>query len=219
MVDNEDISNLIPGLYLKQQLLYLSSNDIIEAYKKPEDYEVFLYTAANLIKNETAYFYLEEFLIEKIIDVTHHYRFENMKDSKLNNLINFIIIKSNDIKSNMNNIEYIKPLITNYVIYQEECRGINFKNDLELLDAIAKDYTVFYELLYQQSEKINDETFLISTNYFFNYCPEIYEISEIKIETEKKLKVLSNTKYARNYIMKEYTRSTEKIFQKIKKGE
>lgn len=212
----KDISNTIGNLYLKHQLIYMPSEDMIKTYEDLESYTDFLYMAIELITKETAYFYLEDKLIEKILDVTNKFRFDYIKEPNINNLVNIIIVNANNIKYNMNNIEYIRPLIANYVTYQSDMRDIDFEDNTQLLKSLAKDYIIFYGLANKDDTIYQIDDFLISTNYFINYCEEIYEYPEVIDETERKLKEITEGKIKTNLIIKEYATSTQKVFQKIK---
>jgi len=212
----KEVGDTIAKLYLKHQLIYMTPKEMMEIYKDLESYTDFLYTAIDLITEETAYFYLQEFLIEKIMIVTNKFRFDYIKEPEINDLVNKIILSANNIKFNMNNMEYVGPLIANYVLYQSDMRKINFEDDIELLTSIGQDYAVFYGLANKDETMYKEEFFLMSTNYFLNCCEEIYEYPEVKEESERKLKSLSKSIFKTNPIIKQYADETKKIFKKIK---
>ena len=213
---NEQLSKIISNLYLKHQLIYKSEKEMLDVYKDLDSYRIFLETAYDFIQNEPAYFYLEEFLIEKIMTVVNKFRFDYIKEEGINDLVNSIIISANSLKFNMNNIEYITPIITNYVNYEIDMRDINFEDDIELLAAMGQDYLVFWGLVNNLDELYKDEFFLISTNYFINSCPEIYEFPKMKERTIQKLQDMSKINIVENPIIHDYVKSTNKAFQKIK---
>lgn len=212
----KDISNIIDDLYLKQQLIYSTQDEMYESYEELTAYKRFLNAALNMVEKETAYFYLEEFLIEKVMNVVQKYRFDYFKEPGINDIVNKLIIKSNGIRANMYDIEYLTPILEHYVMYQEDVRDISFDDDIQLLTSMAQDYTVFTGLLNNMIEPVSDEYFLISTNYFINCCAEIYKIPAIKESTIKKLNEIDNRKSKAPIIMKEYAQSTKKTFEKIK---
>ena len=105
----------------------------------------------------------------------------------------------------------------NYINYQNEIRHIHY-NDLKVfLGAMAMDYEVLSALLKDDVKNYpNDEIFLASTNYFLEVEPSLYENSELRYITRKKLEDLKLKKYSfKERHIKKYVNLTNFNFKNL----
>lgn len=71
MVYKNNIEEILNQLFLKYQLLYTPLEEMLTEYESPEKYRKFLKDISNLLVQETAFFYLDPIIIEKVIEITN----------------------------------------------------------------------------------------------------------------------------------------------------
>lgn len=187
----------------------MNINTIIDLYKR------FLSLVVMLLEYEDVFLLLDEAFIDKIRTVIHSIRFD-IKDKNCIEVINGIIMELNILQNLSENVKNSR--LNNYVVYQEDCRKLDFERTEELLVALSYDAIVFESLvLDDKSDELDDIFFVCSTNYFISNFPELYQDAKFLESTMKKLNDISNIRGFQQRMLREYARDTNQFFKTITK--
>lgn len=214
MAYKTEITELLKEFHFKNQLITKELDELFSQYESIEKYKEFIEISNRLLKNETVFFYIDESFLTKVQEIIHKYRFDYRKDKNINDLINETIYIMNSVKSKLNNDQQVDTHLMHYYYYQENSRGISIEDEDVLLYALSEDYNVLKALIENDFFEISDDIFLVSTNYFLEVYPEIYQDKQIKEITEKKLDAIVKNNFDNSKVIKEYTTSTKKLLQK-----
>ena len=214
----KNTTNFKNFIYLKDQLMCLTSKELQESYQDIDNYTAFIYATVDLINNEASFYLLDSEYIEKTQDVIGINRFhEEIKD--LRNTINDIIVCLNGIKSIKDPIR--TEVLCEYIVEQEVARRVIFKERDAILHALSYDSSVLAAL--DGEEDLDTLTIdpytLMSINYLSLKCPLLFEDKKIKSNAVKTLDNIS----ARHMIFKRsirgYSNELKDNIQKVKKQE
>ncbi len=209
-----DVEEFYNEVKLKYDLITKSEDILQEELVDDDAFLNFLEGLEVLLNKEEAFLYLSNNFFVKIKDIIDKKRFTT-KNSALIEEINSIIIKINELEAVPNNIKRVK--VYNYINYQNEVRHINYVDLKVFLGAMAMDYEVLSALLNDDVRNYpNDEVFLASTNYFLEVEPCLYENSELRYITRKKLEDLKLKKYSfKERHIKKYVNLTNFNFKNL----
>ncbi len=208
-MQQEEFCNL---LNIKKHLITTNELNMSNKINSEKDFLIFLNSLLLLIKTEDAFLYLSSNFITKVEDIINSKRFI-FQSKEVNNLVNAICVKLNELKGLANNIKHFK--IYNYLDYQNEIRHISYLNLENFLGAMALDYDVFLSLLnHNVGDFPYDEVFLSATNYFLEVYPELYENKEFFYLTLEKLNNIKMTNNGfKNRNLKQYAKMTAMNFR------
>lgn len=211
MNDAEEFYNAIK---LKYDLITKSEETLQEELVNEDAFLNFLEGLEILFNKEEAFLYLSSAFFTKIRNIIDKKRFTT-KNIALLQEINNIIVKINELEAVPTNIKRIKAF--NYINYQNEIRHIHFADLKNFLGAMALDYEVLSSLLKEDVRNYpNDEIFLSSTNYFLEVEPSLYDNSELRYITRKKLEDLKLKKYSfKDRHIKKYVNLTNLNFRNL----
>ena len=211
MTEIEDFYNIVK---LKYDLITKDEEKLQEELSDEDAFLNFLEGLELILAKEDAFLYLSDAFLIKIKNIIDKKRFST-KNSALIEEINNIIIKVNNLEMQPRATKRLKAY--NYINYQNEIRHIHY-NDLKVfLGAMAMDYEVLSALLKDDVKNYpNDEIFLASTNYFLEVEPSLYENSELRYITRKKLEDLKLKKYSfKERHIKKYVNLTNFNFKNL----
>lgn len=210
-VSTEDLEY---SLYLKNQLISFSKEQLIEVYTKDEErYIAFLDTVIVTANIDTVFFFFDESLLDKVSAVVLEKRFDFSGDENINLMINHIIMFINSVK--VMDKELKKQLKSNYLFYQGDVRKIDMDAQL-LLQSAVYDGIVFEALEKRNFDKLpEDYTLLSSINFLISYIPSIFTIPEIRMAVEEKIDKLSKKGFIFQKPLRDYAKCTKEELGKI----
>jgi hypothetical protein len=190
-VDIADFENL---LILKNQLITLTTEKLIETYQDISSYVVFLDTVICMLNNESAFLYLDDSFVKKIQTVLQIHRFD-IKNKEVYEAINDITKFLNDVDSANDN--YRQTLVNSYKEYHQNVRNVNFATNQDFLYSLSFDAIVYLGLKGTISiPSGNDPLILSSISYILEDYPKAFESDELKSESLSQLNgVLGRSKF------------------------
>lgn len=181
-----DFENL---LIIKNQLITLSSEKLIELYKGVSEYTTFLNTVISLLSEESAFLYLDNSFIDKIYDVMQIHRFE-ISDNDSIDSINKITNCLNDIKYCSD--DYRKLIVSNYKDYQKSIRNVGFASNQDFLYSLSFDAVVYLGLKGLIEIPFDDNLLVLSSiGYMINSFSEAFKDVQMYDATLDKLNYIS----------------------------
>lgn len=168
----------VQQMYLKNNLVMMTSDDLIDACQTPDYCQFFLHNLLLLIEEEPGFLLSGEEMedsfdnvLAKADKVVNSVRFQYQKDS-LYEMFNDAIIQLNMLKS-MSDFQRLSRQL-HYLSYQEDCRCKKFYSTSELLRANAND--IFVYKTFQDGHPYLPHDELVSGLYYFSYCyPEMFQ--------------------------------------------
>lgn len=181
-----DFENL---LIIKNQLITLDSEKLIELYNGVSEYTTFLNTVISLLSEESAFLYLDNSFIDKIYDVMQIHRFEISDDDTIDS-INKITNCLNDIKYCSD--DYRKLIVSNYKEYQKSIRNVGFASNQDFLYSLSFDAVVYLGLKGFVEIPFDDNLLVLSSiNYMINSFSDVFRNVEMYDATLDKLNYIS----------------------------
>lgn len=210
------MTDFINVLCLKNQLLNVDEEKLMEVYQDYNNYMTFLDSVVVLTQIDSAFLLYKDMFSKKIEQIIGIHRY-NTKDSNVRAVINDIIGYLNSIKTYSPN--YRNLLKDSYKSYHENVRKTYFKNSDELLYSMGYDAVVYAAITEDDMNLINqDDMFLSSINYLLETIPSIFDDPKVRERTLKKIDKLE--KWAPfNKEIRKYSRVTKANYQKIKNKE
>lgn len=181
-----DFENL---LIIKNQLITLGSEKLIELYNGVSAYTTFLNTVICLLGEESAFLYLDDSFIDKIYDVMQIHRFDISNNEAVDS-INKITNCLNDIKYCSD--DYRELIVSNYKEYQKSIRNIGFASNQDFLYSLSFDAVVYLGLKGLVEIPFDDNLLVLSSiNYMINSFSEAFKDVEMYDATLDKLNYIS----------------------------
>lgn len=209
-----NVDDFINVLCLKNQLISVPIDKLLEVYDDMDNYITFIDTVNVLSNIDSAFLLNDPKFYEKIIDVINLKRF-SLKDHNIRIAVEDIINYINSLKSISD--EHKAILKIGYLTYQEEVREIRFLNQDDFKYALSYDAFVISSLKNNQVEAIeNDDLFLSSINYLLETIPTFFLEEDIKNQTLNKLETIKQKRGLENFSLRKYAKRT---YQKIKTQE
>lgn len=209
---DENRKKFVTMLVIKNQLINSSIEEIMEINESESQTKIFLSAINQLLKDEAAFILMDSKLLIKIEEFIHEKRFK-FSNNEINCLINEVIVRLNSIKTK--NEVQINLLKNGYLIYQEDCRKTEFKDNEELLYCMAYDIIVYMNLEKGSLADLEfDGLFLATTNYFLETVPEIYCDPLFFSQTLERIDHGCHTHGFKNFKYREYAKKTKESFQK-----
>ena len=181
-----DFENL---LIIKNQLITLGSEKLIELYDGVSAYTTFLNTVICLLGEESAFLYLDDSFIDKIYDVMQIHRFDISNNDAVDS-INKIMNCLNDIKYCSD--DYRELIVSNYKEYQKSIRNIGFASNQDFLYSLSFDAVVYLGLKGFVEIPFDDNLLVLSSiNYMINSFSEAFKDEKMYDATLDKLNYIS----------------------------
>lgn len=203
---------------LKNQLLLVPIDALMEKYEDYENFIVFLDSFYVLLSIDSSFLLFDDNCISKVEKIIHENRFK-YKDKEIVSVINGIIMYLNSLKIMDDN--YKKMLKNSYLYYQEDCRKAEFVDEDFFLQALGFDAVVYYALEEDNMDLLEDSDilFLSSINYFIETIPWYFENEKVKQIVMNKLEEIGKKGWPFKKVNRKYSIETREYLQKIKKRE
>lgn len=202
---NVTTNDLEDVLYLKNQLICFSTEQLLNMYAKDDDmYLTFIDSVVVAMNVDSVFFFFDCSILDKISSVVQARRFNFCGNGNVVDVINFIIHFINEYNC-MD--ETLKNLYKKqYLLYQEETRRINM-NEHIIFPVSCSDAILFDALSNDNLDSIpNDYMFLSSLNFLLSYIPIIFKDEKIKKNVINKLQIImsmdSSDRKIRNFARK-----------------
>ncbi len=209
-----DLEDRINIIYLKNQLINASQEQLLELYKDDKSYGFFIDTLNITMDAEPAFFLLDEGLLAKAMGVVYAHRFE-FKNPSYNEIVNEIITFHNELTHYQ---DYVKVQRANaYIRWQSEVHDLSFYSKEDLLACLAHDALTIQQLVKNDFSNADPAYFLASVNYLVNVLPEFFEENANYLD----LSLRVATQYAtekgfKKHPQRAYAKKTIKNIQKVK---
>ena len=169
-----DFENL---LMMKNQLLTLSSDRLVDLYQNIDDYVIFIDTIICMLKEESAFLYLDKEIVNKIQKVLQIHRFD-IGNTEIIDAINAVTLYLNDVECASD--DYRKMLVISYEEYQKCIRDTSFDKFNDFLYVLSCDAPVFLSLKgVIELPEIDNSILLPSIIYLLERCPEFFENKDV----------------------------------------
>lgn len=210
----QDFANV---LRIRNQIAFLDRNVLLDLYKDPDNYIVFLDTFVVLTNIDSGFLLFSPDFVSRIQDVVELNRF-TFKDPIIHDGINSIITYLNEIKGQSES--YLSRMRVQYASFQEDIRGVSFPSNQALVRSLAYDPFVLDGLLDSNIDDLaEDKLFLASINSFLELIPELFEDSTIDELVRKKMEVIGNrTKFYQRDV-KRLLKTTSNHYENVLKDE
>ena len=221
MKKTEEVQRFENILTVKNQLIKMELNEIVDVYKKAtmDNYTAFLATVAWMLDNEQAFFCIDEYITDKVCSVIDA-RKNDIEDEKVYDIIN-------RMKKYLNSIDAVEQekkdkALEQYCSYHREIRAAKFDGAEGFLNTLGLDAYVYYYLrgekeLPEFAEK--DVLVMFSVAYFIEACPSFFMDEDVYNRTMMTLDEIRN----RTSIFKKSIRKAlsmdKKAIESIYKGE
>lgn len=149
------ISDFVNVLCLKNQLINVDEEILLEVYKDYDNYVTFLSSVITMINNEddSPFLLYRDSFLRKINDIVQIHRYD-AKDKEVVNAANEIIGYLNHIKSySLSDRRLIKEA---YRSYNEDVRKTTFIDEKEFLYSLGYDAAVYAAIVEDDMEKITE---------------------------------------------------------------
>lgn len=196
--------------FIKNKLSYMSVEKIFESLSSKEDYEMFLGMVSVLFNEDQLFLASFPKIIDHILEVINHKRFEYKTIGKVRLVENEIIILLNELKD-FNTYECREQ----YRKFQSEIRMFPIKTDEELVCIVADDVYTIRSLENHNVSSIEKKKFLSSTAYLIETFPELY--MENKEYIEQTLEYIKAPKKDEDPYIRKSTKVIQKSFKRYKK--
>lgn len=158
-------------LLLKNQLVFLSTEELIKLYSEIEDYSIFIDNVALMLNEEDAFLCLSKDFRKKIDDVIATRRF-TIKDDIINEEINEITKRLNEIE-NMD--LFVKAQkVQNYKTYHENIRNEEYETIADFGLTLANDCPTYFYLKGNIEGRVKNSFEISSVTYFLEVVPEVF---------------------------------------------
>lgn len=168
MYKNNDMPEII---YTKALIISSDSSILLSTVNNIEEYSDKLYCINEICNNEIAFFMLSDYtsfnMIDNVLEFISTNRFK-YKDPKLISLANQIIVNMNRVRALSDDLK--KPFLINYVLENNNLRGLEIDNLDELAISMVLDAAVYFDCLddfYEKSDNYNDLIYG-AINYIIN---------------------------------------------------
>ena len=201
-------------LILKNQLITLSTQKLLDIYENLSNYIKFIDSVICMLQEESAFLFLNEDYIKKIQSVLQAHRFD-IEDKEIINTINEITICLNDITCSSDN--YRNMLVSSYFEYNKDVRDVNFATMDDFIYMLSYDGIVYLTLKGAVDYSIDDGLLSLSSiNYIMSVYPQCFEDININKNTQKKLDEIFNKSSIFELNTKISSYNTKKRIKKIK---
>ena len=201
-------------LILKNQLITLSTQKLLDIYENLSNYIKFIDSVICMLQEESAFLFLNEDYIKKIQSVLQAHRFD-IDDKEIINTINEITICLNDITCSSDN--YRNMLVSSYFEYNKDVRDVNFATMDDFIYMLSYDGIVYLTLKGAVDYSIDDGLLSLSSiNYIMSVYPQCFEDININKNTQKKLDEIFNKSSIFELNTKISSYNTKKRIKKIK---
>ncbi len=198
-------------LVLRNHIASCTEKELMDLYQEKGFYEAFLNTVWALIENDSGFLLLKDEFIQKILSVIQIHRFDS--SSHVKQQVNETIQVINQIKNYSKSIK--NTIKNNYLAYQEEQREVTFQNEESLLASLSYD-AIVYSMLTNGiiPEKIHDDYFIMSLNYFIQTAPELFQEEGVKERAVEVLERISKETRTMSF-KKKFIKNTRKNLNKL----
>lgn len=215
-----NISDFVNVLCLKNQLINVDDEVLLEVYKDYENYVTFLSSVITLINNEedSPFLLYRDSFLKKINSIVQIHRYD-ARDKEVVNAANEIIGYLNHIKSySLNDRRLVKAA---YRSYNEDARKTVFIDEKEFLYSLGYDAVVYAAIVEDDMDKITEnDMFLSSINYLLETAPIIFDNKDVQDRTLTKISELERGWNPFSKRTRKYSKITKENYQKVKtKGE
>lgn len=212
------VRDFVDVLCLKNQLVNVEKEKLLEVYKDYENYITFISAVLIMIETEDSPLLLyRDSFVKKIEDVVQIYK-DSARSSKVRRAANDVVRYLNHIKS-YSTIDR-KLLKEAYKSYNEGVRKTNFLDERDFLYAVGYDAAVYAALVEDNMDLITqDDMFLSSVNYLLEKIPTIFDNEDVQERTLSKLEELERGWNPFNIRIRKYSKITRENYQKIKTKE
>ena len=212
------VRDFVDVLCLKNQLVNVEKEKLLEVYKDYENYITFISAVLIMIETEDSPLLLyRDSFVKKIEDVVQIYK-DSARSSKVRRAANDVVRYLNHIKS-YSTIDR-KLLKEAYKSYNEGVRKTNFLDERDFLYAVGYDAAVYAALVEDNMDLITqDDMFLSSVNYLLEKIPTIFDNKDVQERTLSKLEELERGWNPFNIRIRKYSKITRENYQKIKTKE
>ncbi len=211
---NESFSLLdyINIMQLKHQLLFLSSDDLMERYQEQDKYGLFLDTVNIMNFVDRGFLLFDPNVVERIENVIYQNRFLYQDEDFLR--------VTNDIICHLNSLGTYSQMKKNmikehYLDFHEQVRKLEFASEEDFLLAIGYDAVSYHMLVNNSFESMNECCFLSSINYFVGVFPEMFLEGELGVRAEYGIDAISKKRGFRRKPIRDFASVTRENFQKV----
>lgn len=188
MDDIQKLNTFENKLVVKNQLLMMTKEELVDAYQSYEEYEGFIITVISLLREEMAFLCIDESINEKIRLVLDIYKFR-VQDDNLYEVINGLVKCLNEI--DVTDYEDKKTIVKDYYEYHKLIRNAKFNSSSDFLYSLGYDAFVFLYLKGEQDlPDASDSLVLFSICYIIDACPEFFRNECVYYMTMDKLNSL-----------------------------
>ena len=199
-------------LDVKDKLLRLEKEELIEEYREMSKYTLFVEGVLALVEDDIDFFHFSA-LKEEVLEVFSLYRFDKSLDKSLIAKINKVITAFNSIKDIDDDTEKRDTAMIDYCTKEIIARGFIFTDPVSLLESFTYDIDVFISILDEDLSSFEDERFVLaSLNYFGNVFKEMYEDEEIREVVKNYLEMVKKKKGLFRGKIKSYAKDMNKKF-------
>ena len=199
-------------LDVKDKLLRLEKEELIEEYREMSKYTLFVEGVLALVEDDIDFFHFSA-LKEEVFEVFSLYRFDKSLDKSLIAKINKVITAFNSIKDIDDDTEKRDTAMIDYCTKEIIARGFIFTDPVSLLESFTYDIDVFISILDEDLSSFEDERFVLaSLNYFGNVFKEMYEDEEIREVVKNYLEMVKKKKGLFRGKIKSYAKDMNKKF-------
>ena len=213
--DNKlELNDLVNGIYLKNQLLSLSVDDLLKKYQTEKMYGAFLDTIQVMRESDSGFFHFSSSSITKIEEIIGHQRFL-YPDKDLLLVANDITCYFNQMK--VRDLYYNNLIKEHYLDWHEEMRCLDFASEDDFLFMLCYDAVSYYKLLQNDFTDFLEVPFLSSVNYFLDFIPELFENDKMVNRAYEQIDCILSQKSFRKRNARSYAELTKNNFQKVRK--
>ena len=209
-----DFRNVI---HFRNQIATLPEKELKDLYKDMDYYICFLNTFVIMTNIDSGFLLFSNDFLDKIDSVVEQNRFL-IDDDQVRLSTNEIITYLNEVRGKDD--LYRKTITTHYRIFQEDIRGVRFRDNHELINSLLYDPYVFDAIEDLDLSTIGeDKLFLASINSFLEFIPEMFNNSDVQELVKDKINEIGkkNKFYQRD--MKKLVKDTMGHSNRVFKGE
>lgn len=217
-MDEIEITDFVDVLCLKNQLVNVDQEKLIEVYSDYENYITFIDSVLTMIKmEETPFLLYRDTFLRKLEAVVQLHRYDAV-DGEVRKKANKVVGLLNSIK-NCSTIDR-KILKEAYRSYNEDVRKNTFIDETDFLYSVGYDAAVYAALVDDNMDLIiQDDMFLSSINYLLDKAPVIFDNKDIQERVLSKFDELEKGFSPFTKKIRKYSRITRENYQKIKTKE
>ncbi len=175
---SDEVTEYFALLIFKNQLLCCSNDELVKMYEDDKMFWEFLDTIALMSQKEPAFFLLSDEINDSIHAVIDSHRYSC--DKEMSEYINKVIVYLNNFANVDKNLADVMRI--SYLNFNEEYRGVEFKDNKSFLASLAYDAVVFAALYNDNLDNVdNGDLAVCSLNYLINMLPEFFNDDSIKM--------------------------------------